>query len=160
MLGWAGVLPIPMPARELSHLLAQLCGQPPLHFPQGGPELVASVGIVTGGAPSAFDEAVAAGLDAFVTGEAREWVQQRALEDGVHYFAAGHYATERFGVRLASESFWPSDSASMCGFSSCRTRCDRAAAADSPATRRATPMGAGRRHAGENPIWRIVIPMS
>ena len=102
MLGWAGVLPIPMPARELSHLLAQVCGQPPLHFP-GGPELVASVGIVTGGAPSAFDEAVTAGLDAFVTGEAREWVQQRALEDGVHYFAAGHYATERFGVRSLGE---------------------------------------------------------
>ena len=102
MLGWAGVFPMPIPADELCRLLLRVCGQEPLHFP-GGPELVASVGIVTGGAPQAFDEAVAAGLDAFVTGEAREWVQHRALEDGVHYLAAGHYATERFGVRSLGE---------------------------------------------------------
>lgn len=102
MLGWAGVLPTPLPARELCRLVGDVCGQAPLHFP-GGPELVASVGIVTGGAPAAFEEAVAAGLDAFVTGEAREWVQQRAVEDRVHYVAAGHYATERFGVRSLGE---------------------------------------------------------
>jgi dinuclear metal center YbgI/SA1388 family protein len=102
MLGWAGVFPTPIPAPELCRLLLRVCGQEPLHFP-GGPELVASVGIVTGGAPQAFDEAVVAGLDAFVTGEAREWVQHRAIEDGVHYLAAGHYATERFGVRSLGE---------------------------------------------------------
>lgn len=101
-LGWAGVFPTPLPVLELCRLLGQACGQEPLHFP-GGPELVASAGIVTGGAPAAFDEAVAAGLDAFITGEAREWVQHRALEDGVHYLAAGHHATERFGVRSLGE---------------------------------------------------------
>ncbi len=102
MLGWAGVLPTPLPVEELRRELQRVCGQEPLVFP-GGPELVASVGIVTGGAPAAFDEAVAAGLDAFVTGEAREWVLHRALEEGVHFIAAGHYATERFGVRSLGE---------------------------------------------------------
>jgi dinuclear metal center YbgI/SA1388 family protein len=98
MLGWAGVLPRPVPVHDLQLELERLCGQSPIVFP-GGPEMVASIGIVTGGAPAAFDEAVAAGLDAFVTGEAREWVLHRALEEGVHFIAAGHYATERFGVR-------------------------------------------------------------
>ena len=42
---------------------------------------------------------MAAGLDAYITGEATEWVLHQAAEDGVHYVAAGHYATERFGVR-------------------------------------------------------------
>ena len=102
LLGWAGVFPTPVPTGELCRIVRQACGREPLLFP-GGPELVASVGIVTGGAPAAFDEAVTAGLDAFITGEAREWVQHRALEDGVHFLAAGHYATERFGVRSLGE---------------------------------------------------------
>jgi len=62
-----------------------------------------SVGIVTGGGPAAFEEAVGTGLDAFITGEPREWVMHRAAEDGVHFIAAGHYATERFGVRSLVE---------------------------------------------------------
>jgi len=101
-LGWAGVFPTPLPIDSLRQAVERLCGQEPLLL-AGGPELVASVGIVTGGAPTAFDEAVSAGLDAYITGEAREWVQQRAIEDGVHFIAAGHYATERFGARSLGE---------------------------------------------------------
>jgi dinuclear metal center YbgI/SA1388 family protein len=101
-LGVAGVFPTPLPAEDLFRRVRAVCGQEPQIFP-GGPERVASVGIVTGGAPTAFDEAVAAGLDAYITGEAREWVLHRAAEDGVHYLAAGHYATERFGVRSLGE---------------------------------------------------------
>ncbi|NWF99388.1 MAG: Nif3-like dinuclear metal center hexameric protein [Thermoanaerobaculaceae bacterium] len=97
-LGFAGLFPSPIPAEEFFHRVGEVCGQQPLVFP-GDADPVASVGIVTGGAPTAYDEAVAAGLDAFVTGEAREWVLHRAAEDGVHFLAAGHYATERFGVR-------------------------------------------------------------
>jgi dinuclear metal center YbgI/SA1388 family protein len=102
MLGWAGVLPTPLTVDELRHEVRRVCGQEPLVF-TGGPERIASVGIVTGGAPAAFDEAVTAGLDAFITGEAREWVLHRAAEEGVHFVAAGHYATERFGVRSLGE---------------------------------------------------------
>jgi len=102
LIGTAGVFPEPVPAEELFVRVRKACGQESQIFP-GGPERVASVGIVTGGAPTAFDEAVAAGLDAFITGEAREWVLHRATEDGVHFLAAGHYATERFGVRSLGE---------------------------------------------------------
>jgi dinuclear metal center YbgI/SA1388 family protein len=97
-LGWAGILPTPLPVAELLRAVHAACAQVPVHFP-GGPERVASVGIVTGGAPTAFDEAVSSGLDAFITGEAREWVPYRATEEGVHFIAAGHHATERFGVQ-------------------------------------------------------------
>ncbi|NLH11813.1 MAG: Nif3-like dinuclear metal center hexameric protein [Holophagae bacterium] len=96
-LGFAGVFGEPLPIEEVLARVQRACGQEPLAF-AGGPERVASVGIVTGGAPSGFEEAVANGLDAYLTGEAREWVYHRAAEDGVHFIAAGHHATERFGV--------------------------------------------------------------
>jgi len=101
-LGVAGVFPTPLPAEELFHRVGEVCGQHPIVFP-GDAEQVVSVGIVTGGGPAAFEEAVGTGLDAFITGEPREWVMHRAAEDGVHFIAAGHYATERFGVRSLAE---------------------------------------------------------
>jgi dinuclear metal center YbgI/SA1388 family protein len=68
-----------------------------------GPEVVRSVGIVTGGGASMLDEAVALGLDAFVTGEPAERAMADAREAAMHFIAAGHYATETFGVRRIGE---------------------------------------------------------
>ena len=48
-------------------------------------------------------EAVDAGLDAFLTGEPREHVMADARESGIHFIAAGHYATETFGIRALGE---------------------------------------------------------
>jgi dinuclear metal center YbgI/SA1388 family protein len=70
----------------------------PLHFTDG-PELVRTVGIVSGAGADYLEEAIAAGLDAFVTGEPIERAMARARESAVHFLAAGHYATETFGVR-------------------------------------------------------------
>jgi dinuclear metal center YbgI/SA1388 family protein len=64
-----------------------------------GPERVRSVGIVSGAGHEYLEDAIAAGLDAFVTGEPAERVMGRAREAGVHFLAAGHYATETLGVR-------------------------------------------------------------
>lgn len=102
-IGFAGVFPQPVGVDELTHRVAQTTGQSPLVFPGGSDGPIASVGIVSGGAPEIFEEAVAAGLDAFITGEAREWVLHRAAEEGVTFIAAGHYATERFGVRALGD---------------------------------------------------------
>ena len=52
----------------------------------------------TGGAQSYFEEAMAAGADAFVTGEISEPQAHLAREMGVAYLAAGHHATERYGA--------------------------------------------------------------
>jgi dinuclear metal center YbgI/SA1388 family protein len=59
---------------------------------------VRSVGLCTGGAPELLHDAVAAGLDVYVTGEATEWVQSVAEETGTCFIAAGHHASERFGA--------------------------------------------------------------
>ena len=68
-----------------------------------GPDLVHSVAIISGGAPGDFNGAIALGADAFLTGEAAEHVMADARENGVHFIAGGHYATERFGIRRLGE---------------------------------------------------------
>src|SRR3954467_6774976 len=71
--------------------------EPPA-FP-AAPERVRRVGIVSGAGPDSLEDAIAAGLDAFVTGEPIERAMARAREAEGHFLAAGHYATETFGVR-------------------------------------------------------------
>ena len=95
-------------------------GREPLAFTDG-PDPVRTIGIVSGAGADHLEDAIAAGLDAFVTGEPAERSMARAREAGVHFLAAGHYATETFGVR-AWASAWPSASASATSSSTCRTR--------------------------------------
>jgi dinuclear metal center YbgI/SA1388 family protein len=108
-LGWAVHAPGDgIPIGELVDRVASLTGRPPLVF-DSGPERVRTLGVVSGGASSSLDEAIERGLDAFLTGEPTERVMAQAREAGVHFIAAGHYATETFGVRalgeLAAERF-------------------------------------------------------
>ena len=77
-------------------------GREPLAF-LAGPDPVTTIGIVSGGAAKHLDDAITAGLDAFVTGEPREPAMNDAREAGIHFLAAGHYATETFGVRALGE---------------------------------------------------------
>jgi len=77
-------------------------GREPLSF-LAGPAAVNTIGIVSGGAAKHLDDAIAAGLDAFVTGEPREPAMNDALENNIHFLAAGHYATETFGVRALGD---------------------------------------------------------
>lgn len=53
----------------------------------------------TGGGQGMFADAVDMGVDAFITGEASEYCCHLARESGVAFLAAGHHATERFGVQ-------------------------------------------------------------
>jgi dinuclear metal center YbgI/SA1388 family protein len=87
---------------ELRSRCAAAFGQEPFAW-DAGPETVHSVGIVSGAAASSFVEAIAQGLDAFLTGEPAEHVMADARESGTHFIAAGHYATETFGVRRIGE---------------------------------------------------------
>jgi dinuclear metal center YbgI/SA1388 family protein len=77
-------------------------GREPLAF-LDGPERVSTVGVVSGAAASSLPEAIALGLDAYVTGEPAERVMNEAREAQIHFLAAGHYATETFGVRRLGE---------------------------------------------------------
>jgi dinuclear metal center YbgI/SA1388 family protein len=53
----------------------------------------------TGGAQGYFEQAIAAGADCYISGEISEQTYHLALESGVPYIAAGHHATERYGVQ-------------------------------------------------------------
>ena len=75
-----------------------LTGREPLAF-LAGPQRVCTIGIVSGGGSPYLGDAIAAGYDAFLTGEPVERVMHQAQEAGIHFLAAGHYATETFGVR-------------------------------------------------------------
>jgi dinuclear metal center YbgI/SA1388 family protein len=89
-------------ARELHARVHEATGREPLLL-GAGPARIRSIGIVSGSAADTLGEAVAAGLDAFLTGEPREHITAEAAEQGVHFVAAGHYATETFGVRALGE---------------------------------------------------------
>jgi dinuclear metal center YbgI/SA1388 family protein len=101
-IGFVGCSETGVPIEELKARCAEVFEQDPFVF-DSGPELVRSVGIVSGGAQGRFGEAIASGLDAFLTGEIAEHVMADAREAGVHYIAAGHYATERLGIRRLGE---------------------------------------------------------
>jgi len=77
-------------------------GRAPLAFAEG-PSTVRSVGVVSGGGAASLSEAIARGLDAFLTGEPSEPAMADAREAGIHFIAGGHYATETFGVRRLGE---------------------------------------------------------
>jgi len=83
---------------ELVSRVRELTGREPLAF-LSGPERVRSIAIVSGAGAGYLGDAVAAGHDAFLTGEPAERVMTQAAEDAIHFLAAGHYATETFGVR-------------------------------------------------------------
>ncbi len=89
-------------ADELSGRVAALTGRPPLAFP-AGPAAIRTVGIVSGAGCGHLGEAVAAGLDAFITGEPVERAMAEARESAIHFLAAGHHATETFGVRALGD---------------------------------------------------------
>ncbi len=83
---------------DLVERVTRLTGREPLTF-LAGPERVRSIGIVSGAGSDYLAESVAAGHDAFLTGEPAERVMTHAREEAIHFIAAGHYATETFGVR-------------------------------------------------------------
>jgi dinuclear metal center YbgI/SA1388 family protein len=87
---------------ELVERVHAATGREPLAFTDG-PDPVRTIGIVSGAGADHLEDAIDAGLDAFVTGEPAERSMARAVEAGVHFLAAGHYATETFGVRALGE---------------------------------------------------------
>jgi dinuclear metal center YbgI/SA1388 family protein len=91
-----------VPAAELTERVATLTEREPLVF-DAGPERVVSLAIVSGGGVSYLEEAIAAGADAFLTGEPAERAMNQSREAAIHFIAAGHYATETFGVRALGE---------------------------------------------------------
>jgi dinuclear metal center YbgI/SA1388 family protein len=93
-----GELDTPLTASEFGASLAHALGREPMWIPGGG-HSVGRIGWCTGAAQDLIEAAAARGLDTFVSGEISERTVHIAREAGIHYFAAGHHATETLGVR-------------------------------------------------------------
>lgn len=92
----------PLSAAEFSTVIETALKRAPLHVP-GGAEPIRRVAWCTGAAQGFIERAAAEGVDAYVSGEISEPTAHVARELGLHYFAAGHHATERYGVQALGE---------------------------------------------------------
>lgn len=97
-IAWHGSLPRPQTGEELASSLAASLGRTPL-LVAGDGRPIKRIGWCSGGAQGYFDQAIAQGLDAYVSGEISEQTVHLARESGVAYLACGHHATERFGAQ-------------------------------------------------------------
>lgn len=100
-IGWLGRPQNPLPLGKLGRDIALSLGREPLVIGEAT-RPVARIAWCTGAAQDFFDEAIAAGADAFVTGEISERHVHTARESGVAFIAAGHHATERYGVQAVA----------------------------------------------------------
>lgn len=90
-------------ARSIATRLTQRLGRSPLVV--GASERpIRRLMWCTGAAQDEIEEAIALGADAFVSGEISERTTHVAREAGIVYFAAGHHATERYGVQALGEA--------------------------------------------------------
>lgn len=95
---WHGRPAAPLSAAAFSrHLGDRLLHEPVLIGDPG--QAVSRVAWCTGAAQNFIEEALALEVDAFVSGEISEQTVHVAREAGLAYFAAGHHATERYGVQ-------------------------------------------------------------
>lgn len=105
---WQGELAEPLSPAEFEARIESALGRTPLHVGAGANE-ISRVGWCTGAAQGFIDKALEAGLDAYISGEISEPTTHTARECGIHYYAAGHHATERYGVqalgRALAETF-------------------------------------------------------
>jgi dinuclear metal center YbgI/SA1388 family protein len=102
-IGWIGRATDGVPIAELiDRCRATFDRDDILHFP-GDRDPVRTIGVVSGGGDGFFEDAIDLGADAFVSGEPSEPAMADARESGVHFIAAGHWASETFGVRRLGE---------------------------------------------------------
>lgn len=89
-------------AEVLSARIESVLARKPLHI-DGGPKEIQSIAWCTGGGQDYITIAAEQGIDAFISGEISERTVHIAREMGIHYYAAGHHATERYGVQALGE---------------------------------------------------------
>ena len=70
----------------------------------GGDHAIRRIAWCSGGAQAWISKAAEAGVDAFISGEISEHTTHIAREYGLHYIAAGHHATERYGIKALGEN--------------------------------------------------------
>ena len=97
-IGNIGKLATPLQASEFVARCEQVLGRKAVHI-DSGPAAVQTIAWCTGGAQSMIDQAVERQVDVYLTGEISEQTVHTARECELHFIAAGHHATERYGVQ-------------------------------------------------------------
>lgn len=102
-----GELTTPLSAQALAEKLEKTLQRKPIlcdEFVEEYPKkLIKTIAICTGGGQGYIDLAAQKGIDAFISGEISEQTTHSAREQGIYYFACGHHATERDGVKALGD---------------------------------------------------------
>lgn len=99
--GLVGSLAQPVSSRDFARRVHEVLGREPLLIESD--RMVSRIGWCTGGGQGYIDQAIAAGVDLYLTGEASEQTYHSARENDVSFIAAGHHATERYGVQALGD---------------------------------------------------------
>ncbi|MGB0466309.1 MAG: Nif3-like dinuclear metal center hexameric protein [Pontibacterium sp.] len=101
-MGLVGCFDVPLTLTQLAERIDMALGREPLVI-SGGNHQIQRIGLCTGGAQGYIDRAIVLGLDAYISGEISEPTVHSARENAIHYIAAGHHATERYGVQALGQ---------------------------------------------------------
>ncbi|MFZ5757853.1 MAG: Nif3-like dinuclear metal center hexameric protein [Pseudomonadota bacterium] len=102
VVGNTGELAVPETAGRFAARVRGVLGREVLHI--GNPDVpVRTVGWCTGAAQGYIEQAVAAGVDLYLTGEVSEQTVHVARETGIQFLSCGHHATERYGVQAVGD---------------------------------------------------------
>lgn len=101
-IGLVGCLDKPLDANAFKALVEQAV-QRDILFEVVNEKAIHKVALCTGGAQGYIEQAAELGADVFITGEVSEQTIHIAREMGIHFIAAGHHATERFGAQAMAE---------------------------------------------------------
>jgi len=100
---WKGRFAEPVKADEVKMRLENALGRAALHLSSSSDVPIQSIAWCTGGAQGYIQNAADLGLDAYLSGEVSEQTFHQSKELDIHYFAAGHHATERYGVQALAK---------------------------------------------------------
>lgn len=98
---WTGSLPQAVSAAKFSDFINQKLNTQVISVTVDKP--IERIALCSGAAQDYLTQAQALGVDAYLSGEISERTYYEAKELGIHYFACGHHATERFGIQALGE---------------------------------------------------------
>jgi len=96
---WTGEFIQDCSPTSVQEIIQQSLGRRALHLPAEDNRAIKTVAWCSGGAQDYIEQAAELGVDAYISGEVSEQTCHQARELNIHYFAAGHHATERYGVQ-------------------------------------------------------------
>jgi len=97
-----GRLKTPLTGSEFAKKISQVLKREPLTS-LVRTDKIETIALCTGGGQGYIDLAAEQGIDAYLTGEASEQTIHSSREQNIDFFAAGHHATERYGIKALGE---------------------------------------------------------